>query len=207
MKTLIFDFDGTIADTFDVGLEIVNVLANRWGKPSLNHLSVEEIRDMDAKTWFKKLGIPFWQIIYSVKLVKQEFKKRLSEIALFPGILHTISTLKNRYRIGIITSNSLENVNHVLDKYHLNFSSFDFINSASSIFGKTRELKSVMKVHGLKKSDMIYVGDEVRDILAAKKFGVKIVAVTWGYNSKNLLKKFKPNYLIDNHEELVNIHF
>ncbi len=44
---------------------------------------------------------------------------------------------------------------------------------------------------------MIYVGDETRDITAAQKSQVQVVAVAWGFNSPQILSQFNPDHLID----------
>ena len=49
----------------------------------------------------------------------------------------------------------------------------------------------------LSKSDVYFVGDEVRDIEAGKKAGIKTIAVSWGYNTKDALAKEQPDYIID----------
>ena len=53
----------------------------------------------------------------------------------------------------------------------------------------------------LKACEVIYVGDEVRDITGAKNAGVKVIAVAWGYNSRELLEKHKPDFPVDTPQE------
>ena len=62
-----------------------------------------------------------------------------------------------------------------------------------------------MVKQALHPSNVLYVGDEVRDIEAAKKAGIRIAAVTWGYNSKKALEAYKPDYLVTKPEELLQI--
>ncbi len=49
------------------------------------------------------------------------------------------------------------------------------------------------------------MGDETRDIEAAKKSKIKIVAVTWGFNSSNVLAQHQPDFLIDIPQQLTEI--
>jgi phosphoglycolate phosphatase-like HAD superfamily hydrolase len=49
------------------------------------------------------------------------------------------------------------------------------------------------------------VCDEVRDIEAAKKSGIKSIAVAWGYNTKDALIKENPDFLVNSPDELINI--
>jgi phosphoglycolate phosphatase-like HAD superfamily hydrolase len=57
----------------------------------------------------------------------------------------------------------------------------------------------------LKKSQVIYVGDHIHDILEANKAKVRIVSVTTGVYSKQDLAKYKPYKIISNLNELMEI--
>jgi len=104
---------------------------------------------------------------------------------------------------GILSSNSSNNVTEFLNNHDLNF--FDFISASSRIWGKNINLKKLLLSHGFNMDEVVYVGDEVRDIIAAKKVGIRVAAVTWGYNSKKALRSQKPDYLISSPEELLNL--
>ena len=81
---------------------------------------------------------------------------------------------------------------------------FDFIYTGKSVFGKKNIIKKAMKQQKINRNKIIYVCDEIRDIEAAKKLEIKIIAVTWGYNNKNALEK-DPDFIIDVPEDLENI--
>ena len=108
-------------------------------------------------------------------------------------------------KIGILTTNTEENVIKFLESNKLNI--FDFLYSGKSVFGKGKVLKKLITKNNLKKERVFYVGDEVRDMNAGKKSKVITVAVSWGFNSKEALKKEKPDYLIDSPSELEPIVF
>jgi phosphoglycolate phosphatase-like HAD superfamily hydrolase len=80
---------------------------------------------------------------------------------------------------------------------------FSFIHSELNLFGKSGALDKMLKKYKLHKPDVLYVGDEVRDIEACKKVGVDIVSVTWGFNSREVLEKYQPNKLVGTPEELL----
>ena len=85
----------------------------------------------------------------------------------------------------------------------LNF--FGFIYTESNLFGKGRALNNLLIKHRLDPEETIYIGDEVRDIEAAKKAGIKIISVSWGFNSAKLLQKAKPDFLINKPKELLQL--
>jgi phosphoglycolate phosphatase-like HAD superfamily hydrolase len=56
--------------------------------------------------------------------------------------------------------------------------------------------------HKLDPSKVFYIGDETRDIEAAKKAGIKSIAVTWGYNTKAILDNSNPDFLCESTDAL-----
>jgi phosphoglycolate phosphatase-like HAD superfamily hydrolase len=65
--------------------------------------------------------------------------------------------------------------------------------------------KKILRRYGIRKEEVLYVGDEIRDITATKNIGVDIASVDWGYNSREGLEEHKPEYLISEPEELLTI--
>ena len=82
---------------------------------------------------------------------------------------------------------------------------FDFIHTTSKIWSKNRSLKTLIHDNQLKLSEVIYIGDETRDIVAAQKAGIRCVAVTWGFNSRKALEAHRPDYLIHSPQELFRL--
>jgi phosphoglycolate phosphatase-like HAD superfamily hydrolase len=106
-------------------------------------------------------------------------------------------------RIGILTSNSEANVTAFLRRHDLPY--FKFIRTSSKLFGKAREMKKILKQEKLMPSGVLYIGDETRDIEAAKESGLRMAAVTWGYNSPEALAAMRPDHLITSPEEILRI--
>ena len=73
----------------------------------------------------------------------------------------------------------------------------------SSLFGKHRTLKRFMKTCNLSTNDVVYIGDEARDIEAAHRVGMRIIAVGWGFNSEQRLRAQNPDVFIAKPEELL----
>jgi phosphoglycolate phosphatase-like HAD superfamily hydrolase len=107
------------------------------------------------------------------------------------------------FRTGILTSNSQENVTQFLIANQLE--QFDVIYSGASLFGKSKVIRSALKKQNLKTTDVLYVGDETRDIDAARSAGVRIVSVSWGFNNREILSAQMPDYLIDDPNQLSKI--
>ncbi|MGH8001053.1 MAG: HAD-IA family hydrolase, partial [Brasilonema sp.] len=153
----------------------------------------------------KYSGISILKIPFLVKKVKSELKNKIKELKPISGIKDALVVLNNEgYRLGIITSNSLENVTDFLKVNDLD-NLFDFIYSGVTIFGKTTIINNVLKQKQIKPQEVIYVGDETRDIEASKKANIKVIAVTWGFNSQEVLTKQNPDFLIHHPSQLLEV--
>ena len=103
--------------------------------------------------------------------------------------------------MGILSSNSFENVMQVIKNHSLDV--FEFIHTTSRVWGKNISLAGLIQQKNLEKGKVVYIGDELRDIVAARKLGVKVAAVAWGYNSPESLSKQRPDFLLQRPAELL----
>src|SRR3989338_1975126 len=202
LTTIIFDFDGTLADTGRIMIECMNELAKQENRPQLK--ANESLREKTALQIFTKdLGVSVYRVPYYVRKARKIMEAKASSIRFFKGIPSTVKMLSRQFRLGILTSNSDEIVKKVLVKEGV--TSFSFIFSNSSVFGKHRSLKKLLKTYRLQPAETIYVGDEVRDIEACRKAKVPIIAVTWGFNSRKILERAKPDFIADKPEDIIKI--
>ena len=199
----IFDFDGTIADTFDVMLKVSRLLAQEFGFHSIESHEIESFRDKTSLQVLASLKIPFFKIPRILKKARSEFSKEMSFVKPFPDIGQTLFKLKPlSQKMGIITTNSQKNVKNFLENYDLNV--FDFITTTSKISQKYQELKKLRSQTALK-TTLLYIGDETRDVEAAKRAGATSIAVTWGYNSLKALQSCQPDGLAHSPRELLTL--
>jgi phosphoglycolate phosphatase len=204
-KVIIFDFDGTIADTVDALVSIANRLAVEFGYIQITPEQFTLLRNFSSREIIKYSGISLFKIPFLVKKVKAELKNKIQGLKPIPGMKESLIELKNHgYQLGIITSNSKDNVTAFLSINELD-NLFEFIYSGVTIFGKTTIINNVLKQKQLKPQTVIYVGDETRDIEASKKANIKVVAVTWGFNSPEILAKQNPDFLIHQPSELLQV--
>jgi len=200
----IFDFDGTLADSFNDVIAVFNELAKGYNLSEIKPEDIPKLKNISSRGILKKFNFPAWRLPFLLKKGRRLFNARISGINLFPGIKETLAELKSRgCTLGILSSNSEENIKIFLDRNQANL--FDFVYTASNLFGKDKALKKIIRKHQYNVADVIYVGDETRDIEAAKKCGIKIISVSWGFNSREILEKHSPDYLIDSPKELLKI--
>jgi len=203
MTVIIFDFDGTLADTLDAIVSITNRLSGEFGYQPASPEDVIQLKNLSSRKVIQQSGLPLWKLPFLLKRVRSEFNNHINELKPVPGIKEVLLELKKRgYHPGILTSNDRKNVqlftkNH--DWEHL----FDFIHSEMNLFGKGRAIEHLLSKSKLDRQEVIYVGDETRDIEAAKRTKIRAIAVSWGFNSPEVLAAHNPDFLIHQPRELI----
>jgi len=201
---LLFDFDGTIADSFSLGVQILNELAPRFHIDPFSESELHELRSMPTHQAIKRMNIPLYKIPILVPVFLHEFKRVIPMLKPFPDIKETLLTLKDMgIPMALITSNSLENVSRFIEQHQLHF--FDWIEGGSGLFNKQTTIRKQIKRHNLNIEDIIYVGDETRDIVASKKCKIKIISVLWGFQTAQILRSYNPDFYAHTPLDLVQI--
>ncbi len=192
---ILFDFDGTIADTISAGLEIINSHAQRYGYKPLDR---EKSTHMSALQLVKIAEIKFWKLPYLVYKLKQLLSEKSDEIQILSEAMELIKKVHEAgYELGILTSNSQKNVSAFLKKYKLE-DFFSYIKTDVSLFGKKKALAKTKKILNKR---ILYVGDEIRDIEACRKNNIPVISISWGLNSYESLEKHNPGLVAKSAEE------
>jgi phosphoglycolate phosphatase len=205
INTIIFDFDGTIADSFQKTFEVIIKLAKKYGfGREVKERDIKLYKSKDVKEIIKEVNIPVFKLPFLINKGQHELNKEIGNIEPFGGMISVISELKNGgFILGILTSNSESNVKQFLKNNKIDI--FDFIYSGTGLLGKGIMLKKLIKNENIEIDKTVYVGDETRDIRAAHETGIRAVAVTWGFNTKEPLLKEKPDWIVGKPEQLLKI--
>lgn len=204
-KTIIFDFDGTIANTFTTVVKIVNQLALEFNYPLVDELEAIRLSNLSSRDIIQQSPVALHKLPFLMKRIKKELNSKIGCLSTFEGMKDTLESLHHRdYILGVITSNWEKSVREFL--FHNGLESyFQFVYASNSLFGKHRTINRVMRNHDLSVTNTFYVGDETRDIESAKKSNIKVVAVTWGFNSPEILQQYQPDYIIDHPRDLLMV--
>ena len=199
MKKVIFDFDGTLANSLPVVVSIAGDLL----KYEASQNQIESFRNMTIKQVLKEIGVPLYKVPGILVKGRPLLQKRMHEVMIFPGLENVIKELaSNGHKMYVVSSNSVGIINKFLTNYHPK-QYFGGVYGNVGLFSKAQALKKVMKREGFVVEDSIYIGDEVRDIEAARKINMPIISVAWGYNGRQILSSYNPDYFAEEVTDII----
>ena len=200
---LIFDFDGTLAQTLETGIGIFNEIAPEWGLKPVTMEEARELRKLHTRALLDRLGVSRLMAVKLAAHIRRLLHERMDEVKLIPDVAEALRELQQeKFRMGILSSNSAENVRMFLQRYQLD-DCFSFIEAGVSLFGKPRRIRNVLKLVKVPTTEVIYVGDETRDMEASRKAGVCGLAVCWGANGREAMITEGPEFCVDTPPEMV----
>ncbi|MGN7400867.1 HAD-IA family hydrolase [Cytobacillus praedii] len=204
MKYVIFDFDGTIADSKIVFISAWNKIAEKYHFEKMKLTELENIKKLTIKERCKMLNFPMYKLPIIIPQLYKLYRQSINDLELFDGIKDVLTELnKKGVNTAIISSNSEENIQLFLKRN--NIESVKDIICSSHIFGKDKLLSRFLKLKQLDADEVIYVGDEQRDIIACKKTGIKIIWVEWGYDSIEVVQAEEPDYKASSPAEIMQL--
>ncbi|MEG0377324.1 MAG: HAD-IA family hydrolase [Eubacterium sp.] len=204
-KCVVFDFDGTLADTEEKAFNIYNQMAKKYKYRTVTKEELQHIKNLHIKEIMEIVDIPFYRLPRVLSEGQKRMRQEMETIRAFePEIKSFIEALSLiTDNIGILTSNVEKTVSSFLKHYQMD-DKFDFI-FCSAILSKQKKIKKVLKKYDLKQEELLYIGDETRDIESCKKAGVDVAAVRWGYNTSEALERCQPTYMVDSIWDILSI--
>lgn len=186
-KLIIFDFDGTLADSFPYFLQTMNALATTYNFPKIDSQEVDRLRGLDARQMMKRARLPAWKMPLIARSFIQLMNRDINQIHLFDGIPELLRTLATQgVKLAIVSSNSEENVRQVLGTD--NASLISYYGCGTSLFHKGHKFKRAMAKLKIKPEETLCIGDEMRDIEAVQKVATAFGGVAWGYTRSDALE-------------------
>jgi phosphoglycolate phosphatase len=190
-KLVIFDFDGTLANSFPFVLAMLDELAEKFNTRKMNREDLPKLRHYSPHKIMKMHKVRIWKVPGILKYTRVLMRRDAHRIAKFEGIDELIRELSLRkIKLGIVTTNTRAIVEQVLgeDIFRL----FNYFLGDVSLFGKPKALKKMLTLAGCENSETLAIGDELRDLDAAAKVKIPFGAVSWGFSSPEALSARNP---------------
>ncbi|MFB9242694.1 HAD hydrolase-like protein [Massilia antarctica] len=190
-RLVIFDFDGTLADSFPFFQSVYNGLADKHGLKRIEGDQVALMRSMGTRDIMRHIGMPAWKMPVVAKSFIGLMSENAASIALFGGIADALLALADAgVALAVVSSNSEQNVHRVLGPGLSSL--FSHFECGMSVFGKASRIRKVVRQSQVGAGEALYVGDQGTDAEASAKAGVAFGAVAWGYAPAETLRAHGP---------------
>lgn len=196
-KYILFDFDGTIANSIPMQDRMMRELSVKY---HMDPMGIEDFKNRDKLSVKRKAKLA----AFALK-VEHEYKEMYSRhsrnLLPFPGMLPLLELLKSSgYQLGVVSSNAKENIACFCSSNGLSFPVPVY--SSKGLLGKEKVFSRFMQEMGCKAEDILYIGDELRDVKACQKSKIDIAFVTWGLDGMDGSVNKNIRYRIDSPAEL-----
>jgi phosphoglycolate phosphatase len=199
-RLVIFDLDGTLSDSFPWFRRNLNQVADTFGFRRVAADEIEPLRRAGTREILAALEVPLWKLPRIARHMRRMKAAHIADIPLFAGVETMLRQLnESGIRLALVTSDQEENARAALRESAALFSD---LACGAAIFGKATKFRGVLKRAGVAPAEALAIGDEVRDIEAARAAGIACAAVTWGYAAPEALRTMEPDMVFERVEEI-----
>lgn len=190
-RLVIFDFDGTLADSVDWFVGAFNQAAQTFGLRAMAEAELDTLRGYDTRALIRHFEVPMWKLPLLARHMRLRQAEIIESIRPFPGIRDTLIALAQAgVELAVVSSNARANVIRVLGPNVAE--RIAHYGCGASLLGKAAKFRAVVKASGVQPQQVIAIGDEIRDIEAARQVGIAAGAVAWGYAHFAVLRDHSP---------------
>ena len=200
-RLAILDFDGTLADSLPWFRASFHDVIARFDLTPVTAEELEAMRGLTAREIMARLNVSMWQLPAIVSDMRKRKLAAASETPLFSGIPAMLTDLRRLgIKTAVVSSDSEASVRRVLGPNAALITRFD---CGAAVFGKHWKFRRVARRLGATPAETICIGDEIRDIEAARAAGMDSGAVAWGYALPAALQAAGPTHLFNSVEEMM----
>ena len=204
IRSVVFDFDGTLVDTFPLAFEILNRLSEEYKYDPVDIDDIDELRKLTTKQLFGLFDVPLYKVPFVLKRVQKEMHQVITSLDPIPEIQMVLEKLHDHgYVLGIVSSNIEDSIIDFLHFHQLNM--FNFIYGGVLPYTKHYTFRKMFEEQRIDPETTIYIGDEKRDVRASKKVDIPVISVTWGFSTGDVLEKIHPDFMVDHPGQLLKL--
>ena len=202
-KLFLFDFDGVLADSLDLYAEAVARCLERIGTPIVK--TREDYLMLFDGNFYESMAARGVDLTAFSKAAK-EIMPGIDYDAMLPfeGLIPVLESLKRDHRLVVISSNGSKTIHHMLERFGFD-PYFEEILGSDFLTSKKEKIAHALAKYGIPAGRAYYIGDTTGDIVEARAAGVRTVAVTWGWHSRERLVAARPDFLVDTPEGLLRV--
>jgi phosphoglycolate phosphatase len=208
---ILFDLDGTLANTIADIAASINHIREEWGHPAWTTAQVQEcVGDGIHKLLERTLETLDPSAIQRALVIQRAYYEEhcLDHTVLYPGILAVLEALRERQLpLGVVSNKLASSSEKVLKGLKIRDFFATVVGGDSTPHRKPdpRPLQVAaeqMKIHSRR---ILVVGDSSNDILSARRAGFTSCAVTWGFRSEESIVAAHPDHLVRSPSEILEV--
>ena len=208
IKLLIFDFDGTLADTLP---HLINCVQKCIDKYNLRQFTKEDVHEYNGGVLgniLKEFGAKEEQVPEIEKYFASIFLDNIADICLYDNVSQTLKDLKQKgYTLAVATNRGRETIIPLLKSLGI-ISEFEIIISESDVENKKPNpdmINLILNKLNYSENETLVLGDTKFDILMSQNANCKSCYVCYDTKLDNDIVKLNPDFTIHNFKELNNI--
>jgi len=202
-ELIIFDFDGTLADSYQWFLSVFDEVVERYSLPRLDQSELRQLRKVDIRQISRQFNIPLWKIVQIGSHLQKKMASQIDKVLLVDGMQAVLDGLAAAgVRMAVVTSNAEENVKQVLGPHNVN--RFEAFEAGVTLYGKKAKFDKVLKKTGVDPLKVLSIGDELRDLKSSRQAGIVFGAVGWGATELETFRAHNPDVLFTQPDDILN---
>jgi phosphoglycolate phosphatase len=200
----LFDFDGVLSDSLDLYAEAVRRCLERIGTPIVK--TREDYLVLFEGNFYESMAARGVDLAAFAQAAK-EIMPGIDYDAMrpFDGLLPVLESLRKDHLLAVISSNGSRTIRRMLERFGFE-PYFQEVFGSDFLISKKEKIDHALAKYGIPPERTFYIGDTTGDIVEARAAGVRTVAVTWGWHSRERLVAAHPDFLVETPEGLLKIN-
>lgn len=182
LESIIFDFDGVIADSVDIKTKAFFSIYEKYG-PDISKKVITHHENNPGISRFEKFKF-YHDKFLNVKIGNKDLntlsnqfsnlvKKKIIECSLIDGVIEFLEIYRNEIPMFIVSATPLDEIRYIAQKKNISHYFEEILGSPKN---KKFWTDYILNKYSLQNSRSIFIGDGIQDFIAAKQFDINFIA-------------------------------